>query len=710
MADDNPETLVVRLVPDEAADFAGAKVSATPQTGSVVTGDVGADGKATLKVAAGTYTIALATAPAGMFAIATPSVSVVAGTAATVDLPLVHGGTITLVVTNDEPKPLEGAVFSVRKGETSVSELITGADGRVTSVPLAPGSYVVKEMKVPAGHLASPDEPVTLVAKDAQTFSLRNDRAASLVIKVLEDGTTKGGLAGASVVISGPNEYEATVTTEAPETTHAGLRAGEYKLEERTAPASFTREEGQWVVTLGRGESKDVTFHNARVTPTAQSSSTIGFDVSRVVVIGLVVLALYQFRQHRWDYVSAAAVLVIGLGLLTFIGGKPRGMFQPLVGGDGRISTSKVQVGIWTVAVVWGLAFLAGRVTFAEDLPKDQQPATVANAADATTVTKAAATPDGATPTTDNVVGDTIDEVIPNDRWDDYLILLGGPFAAAVLAKGVVKRRIDNGTLQKTVDDAGQTKIDQIFKDDAGQSDLVDSQYLLFNVVALGYFVAQLAQHPVLPQMPSTLLALTSGAAAVYVGNKAVESNPPTITSVVPASVRPAETLTISGQNFLPSGTRPDQHATVDLDGVGPLRVTSESDSSLQAVVSPGVAASTKNLTVTTSLGVATEVWPVRIEDDQARVVGVSGGLAKRGEPLRLIGRNFRSPADPGAQQAIVFINDVATPGTVETLGDGLEQVTVPAPDIPAGATQILVAVQSSMGVKSAVISIPVAQ
>ena len=33
---------------------------------------------------------------------------------------------------------------------------------------------------------------------------------------------------------------------------------------------------------------------------------------------------------------------------------------------------------------------------------------------------------------------------------DEYLILLGGPFAAAVLARGITGSKVENGTIQKT--------------------------------------------------------------------------------------------------------------------------------------------------------------------------------------------------------------------------------------------------------------------
>ncbi len=46
-----------------------------------------------------------------------------------------------------------------------------------------------------------------------------------------------------------------------------------------------------------------------------------------------------------------------------------------------------------------------------------------------------------------------------------------------------------------------------------------------------------------------------SGAAALYVGNKAVASNKPVISAVVPQTARPGDLLVITGSNILGGGT-----------------------------------------------------------------------------------------------------------------------------------------------------------
>ena len=234
----------------------------------------------------------------------------------------------------------------------------------------------------------------------------------------------------------------------------------------------------------------------------------------------LLATARGQDSGREWALFFAFAVVAAGLGLTHVLGGAEKyGIFRPLIGADNRFSTSKTQAGLWTVLIVTGFAWLLGLATFA---------------------------------------GADLATLMPEDRWNGYLILLGGPFAAAVLAKGIVEWKVENGTLQKTSPD--QTTVSQIATDDKGRTDLVDTQYLLFNVIAMGYFVVRLPVDGVLPEMPSSLLALTGLTAATFVANKAAQRNRPTITSVSPMTPARDELVTIFGTNFDPTGPagRPD--------------------------------------------------------------------------------------------------------------------------------------------------------
>lgn len=229
-----------------------------------------------------------------------------------------------------------------------------------------------------------------------------------------------------------------------------------------------------------------------------------------------------------WSLAFAFGTVGFGLLILHLTGrDKGYGIFRPLIGTDVRFSTSLTQLGLWTVAVVTAVGFLLGRVMFE---------------------------------------GATLAEALSGKRWDEYLLLLGGPFAAAVIAKGVVTYKVSAGTLQKS--DAPAASPAQVLTSDHGNADLIDAQYLLFNVVALAYFVVQVVRTSELPEMPAPLLALTSGTAAAYVASKAAARNAPTITSVTPTSVKPGGQVRVFGTNFDPADKNDvDRRITVALGG-----------------------------------------------------------------------------------------------------------------------------------------------
>ena len=267
--------------------------------------------------------------------------------------------------------------------------------------------------------------------------------------------------------------------------------------------------------------------------PDVANAKTIHY-VSFVLVAVYVLAALiflFSSMGHTGvgrDRAQAAAfgigMVAIGLMLLHVLDSTV-GLFRPLIS-NGRFSTSLTQLGLWTIAAGTGFAYLLGLTIFGSSV---------------------------------------LDDVMPAGTWDDYLILLGGPFAAAVLAKGIVTYKVDNGMMQATTPQ--QSQLSQVATNEQGQVDLVDSQYLLFNVIALGYFVFKLLDTNQLPPMPGALLALTSSTAGLYVANKAAIRNAPTITSVSPKSVEAGKVLTIRGANFMPDGEIEGRVVSVNLTG-----------------------------------------------------------------------------------------------------------------------------------------------
>lgn len=274
-----------------------------------------------------------------------------------------------------------------------------------------------------------------------------------------------------------------------------------------------------------------------------------------VVIVGVVGFGTAHPSGRRLTvaaYVSAAAILVLALWfivlswqVLTLSEGSQQGsqaagsvvregMRGLLVGTDGRTSTSKSQALLWTLLVAFALAYIASR--------------SMLNPAEHF-----------------QCLADKDINCVPGDTWQVYLILLGLPTGALVVAKGVTASKVAGGTLQKVTSEEGASLAD-LTTDDAKNTDLVDVQYLIFNLIAMLWFVMAFAQKGRLPEIPDVLLALTGTAAGVYVLNKGLLNNKPAITSITPSAVLPGETITIAGRNLL-VGPKKDGWCTVNVGG-----------------------------------------------------------------------------------------------------------------------------------------------
>jgi hypothetical protein len=204
-----------------------------------------------------------------------------------------------------------------------------------------------------------------------------------------------------------------------------------------------------------------------------------------------------------------------------------RGLFT---GSDGRWSTSKLQVILWTYAVLFALTALyayAGLLDQKLDL--------------------------GSGPT--QGFGDI-------ELQEQYLLLLGGPFAAAVVAKLSTQSKVASGNIVKSSDPDPSGAIDglrQIISNDAGQTDVMDFQYFMFNVLALLVFAVSFigAIAKGMPELPWFLVGLTSTSALAYATKKSIERSTPLITRVEPERVRPGEKLSIEGHALVAANRRP---------------------------------------------------------------------------------------------------------------------------------------------------------
>jgi hypothetical protein len=310
--------------------------------------------------------------------------------------------------------------------------------------------------------------------------------------------------------------------------------------------------------------------------------------VRRVVTFGLgaagIVWAVFELarlhgdaantRYPYWALLLASIAYLVIFAVLEHLGtsGPPNrstyGWVALMIGADGRLSTSKTQAVLWTAILATVLVFLAGIVGFGP----------------------------GHGP-------DLFDSV----HWEQYLVLLGGPFAVAVLAKFTTVAKLQSGSVTKSLtgsassralgssagDEAGPAaKVADAFSNDAGEVDIPDTQYLIFNFVAIAYFlVVYLGQifqsHSglarfVLPDIPSVILGLTSVSAATYVGYKATQRDAPRIVSVTPDPTTAGQLVTVVGVNLVPTGeSAPAAHTAIWLQSL------TDGDSANTAVVGP---------------------------------------------------------------------------------------------------------------------------
>lgn len=181
-----------------------------------------------------------------------------------------------------------------------------------------------------------------------------------------------------------------------------------------------------------------------------------------------------------------------------------------LAGQDNRVSTSKTVAFAWTVAVAFGLLSLVVAIWLGDHAPWDLQ--------------------------------------VDRGLQAEYLLLLGGPYAAAILAKYATTQQQDTKT-EGVVGGAAPT---QLVTDDNGDTDLGDFQYVLFNVIGLMFFFGEFIGHLAngFPKLPPLLTGLILTSTGGYSAKKLLQQAAPTLISVAPSSAAPQATVQIFGTNL----------------------------------------------------------------------------------------------------------------------------------------------------------------
>ncbi|MEU9120314.1 hypothetical protein AB0C96_10695 [Streptomyces sp. NPDC048506] len=262
-----------------------------------------------------------------------------------------------------------------------------------------------------------------------------------------------------------------------------------------------------------------------------------------VVWIAVVALLLVQaltaigsgWTAARTAGLVAAVVLALGLTLAAWRHRAHGGALAPLIGEDGRLSTSRTVAAAWATAVLYAVLMLAVRLA-ARPGPRVRR---------------------------------RLLQGLELDRSGALLAALALACGVAVLAYGLVAARVRSGRLQKVP--AQRPRAADLLTDDAGRGSLLDVQYVLINAAVLTLALVRLAGRPgALPQLPWSLVALTLLSGATYLAGKAATGGRPVILSVVrsrelgdlAAPVRTGDDIEIRGTGFVPPGaTTPDRLA-----------------------------------------------------------------------------------------------------------------------------------------------------
>ena len=254
-------------------------------------------------------------------------------------------------------------------------------------------------------------------------------------------------------------------TVHFPSTVHdgvgvSGVKASSHSVVDKGLRSVTRYRYSVFVRYAGRGYAQSVAHRTVKThAGNTAEQAIVGALITAALLAGVFLLGLIPPSNP------------IGVGAQAAVG---RG---PLTGKDNRRSTSKAAGLIWTAVLLYfviTMAFVAGF-----DMSRFS-----------------------------SLVG-KIDKL--------YLVLIGGPLAAAATAKIVALGQSATRTTAITA------KARDLVSDDDGEIDLADTQYLLFNAVTAAIVLVQFAHSPASgpPVVPGILATLMGVSAATYTANKA---------------------------------------------------------------------------------------------------------------------------------------------------------------------------------------------
>ncbi|MGF6944612.1 tetrahydromethanopterin S-methyltransferase subunit F [Streptomyces auratus] len=375
----------------------------------------------------------------------------------------------------------------------------------------------------------------------------------------------------------------------------------------RGVPAGLARSAGasrQWVSDELTLSAQELTKRRAaeRVTwlTTVRRRTLLGvWGAVVAVLLGQALTALaHGWTATRTAGLLAAVVLALGVTAAAWWHRAHGGALAPLIGEDGRLSTSRTVAAGWAGAVLYAVLTLAVQLALA-------------------------GTPEARR---------TLLQGLALARSGSLLAMLAVACGVAVLAYGLVGARVRSGWLQKVP--AERPRAADLLTDDAGRGSFLDVQYVLVNAAVLGCALVRLArQANELPQLPWGLVLLAGLSGVTSLMGKLVTGGRPVILSVVrsrelgdlAAPVRTGDDIEIRGAGFVPPGAGTPDRLARTVVRIGDVHVP---------VPLVPVAGGFANPTD----GVLTVPVPVDVEPGRVKVrVITAAGVETAGYPLDIL-------------------------------------------------------------------------
>jgi hypothetical protein len=216
----------------------------------------------------------------------------------------------------------------------------------------------------------------------------------------------------------------------------------------------------------------------------------------------------HQEFLHVWIPVLAGLAFLALVFVLYWVWKRSWNVFVLAEGADGRLSTSKFQVLLWTIVVLYGYVVVeTGRFMRGNF--------------------------------------DALDKIPPN-----VLIALGFTIGTATLAKGITTSFIAAGRIKKNPDPTSGPGT--LVADDDGIPDLSKAQLLAWTLLALVVYVVRVFYQlrvatPELPDIDATLMVLMGLGQGAYIGKKLTTTSTPQLGDVNPQQGPPGTSVTVTG-------------------------------------------------------------------------------------------------------------------------------------------------------------------